>query len=516
MSDRVLIVDDEPIIRNGLRNFIDWEQEGLELVTGCANGMEAMDIIRMQQIDILITDIKMPVMDGLELIKHALQHNPNMKVVLISSYNEFEYVRQGLKYGAVDYLLKPTLEADELIAVLTRCKELLERQRLQSAEKQQMEHHTSMLERKRIEQEIIRNLAVHSSSSAYVDIFGSSIDAYLSAFVVGEGLYERQELYGRLHVSMLYEDIQLMFYTQFEHGIAPVLAGEAMLLILPYRSEESIHQLEQFKDHVEREVQWPVTMGYVIAKATDRIEQGFSRSRAAVMRSFFEGTSRLYRWIPEDVPEDRSIAASDFHIHHMIELIRDASEQRAVLQQLGQRWRTQGLSADQVKKEAYELLSAYVYLSGTALLMSDVRETVWRCDSMEQLERMIAEWTVDLEHPNMLLLQDKGHGGQLILKAIEHMKQHYREDLTLQDVADSIHVSKSYFSNLFKKQTGQNFIDFLIDLRLQSAKALLAKNECKVYEVAEKSGFNDVKYFSKLFKKMTQMTPMEYREKHQS
>jgi two-component system response regulator YesN len=120
-----------------------------------------------------------------------------------------------------------------------------------------------------------------------------------------------------------------------------------------------------------------------------------------------------------------------------------------------------------------------------------------------------------MEHPSQLRLNDKGHGGQLITKAIEYIKLHYREELTLQEVADTIHVSKSYFSNLFKKQSGQNFIDYLIDLRLHEAKRMLVQNEYKIYEVAEKSGFNDVKYFSKLFKKMTQMTPVEYREKHQ-
>lgn len=111
MNDYVLIVDDEPIIRNGLKNFINWDEQGLTLVGDCANGLEAFERLRSQPIDILITDIKMPVMDGLELTRKALEVNPLTKVILISSYNEFEYVREGMKQGAVDYLLKPSLEA---------------------------------------------------------------------------------------------------------------------------------------------------------------------------------------------------------------------------------------------------------------------------------------------------------------------------------------------------------------------------------------------------------------------
>ncbi|KHF31618.1 putative response regulatory protein [Paenibacillus sp. P1XP2] len=223
MTDRVLIVDDEPIIRKGLKGFIDWELHGLQLEGDCANGVEALELIQTKPIDILITDIKMPLMDGLQLTQKALQVNPDMKVVLISSYNEFDYVREGMKYGAVDYLLKPSLEAGELIIVLDRCKVMLQKQRQQVVERQIYSEHVHKLERKRLEQEIIRWLVTEQAKMRFTDIFGETTEAYVCAFGVLDGLEEWQELYGKLHISIIYEEIQACFYDQIPQGALPFL-----------------------------------------------------------------------------------------------------------------------------------------------------------------------------------------------------------------------------------------------------------------------------------------------------
>ncbi|WP_169088357.1 response regulator [Paenibacillus sp. PL91] len=514
MYDNVLIVDDEPIIRNGLKSFIDWAEQGLALAGDCANGLEALELLRSRPIDILITDIKMPVMDGLELTRHALEINPLMKVVLISSYNEFEYVREGMKHGAVDYLLKPTLEAGELIAVLGRCKEMLQKNRRQAVQKQQFDEQLTLLERRRSEQEIIRLLASSQSEASLFDIFGKQKESYLCAFVVSDGLNEWQERYGNLHISMMYEDMQAIFYEQFQHGSAPILTGEGIFMIYPYEKDAEA-ALESFKARVAAELSTSISIGYCIVKETDWVEIGLRRSRSAEKRRFFEGTGKLFAWEqPLNEHEDEQ-EAEEMNMHAMVEWIRAESSIKTIIDRFVAKWAKGDLAPELVRREAYELLSAYAYLNGNSKALSDFREHIWRCETVVQLEAALRHLFVEMEHPSRLRLNDKGHGGQLITKAIEYIKLHYRDELTLQEVADTIHVSKSYFSNLFKKQSGQNFIDYLIDLRLHEAKRMLVQNEYKIYEVAEKSGFNDVKYFSKLFKKMTQMTPVEYREKHQ-
>lgn len=514
MNDYVLIVDDEPIIRNGLKNFIDWEKVGLTLAGGCANGAEALELLRSRPIDILITDIKMPVMDGLELTRHALQLNPQMKIVLISSYNEFEYVREGMKNGAVDYLLKPSLEAEELLAVLARCKEMLANSRRQALQRKQYDQQLTTMERRRSEQEIIRLLAASQPEFTFNDIFGPQNERYLCAFIVSDGLNEWQEQYGDLHISIMYEDMQTIFYEEFQEGSAPILSRDGLLLIYPYE-EGGEAKLLRFKARIAAELSISISIGYSIEQAAERVETGLKRSQAAGQRRFFEGTDKLFPWEQRSHLQDGEPVYEEQNMHAMVEWIRAENSTKKVIDSFVSKWSKGSMTPEQVRREAYELLSAHAYLNGDSKTLSDYRDHIWRCDTVVQLEAALRHFFEEMEHPNQLRLQDKGHGGQLITKAISYIKLHFREELTLQEVADTIHVSKSYLSNLFKKQSGQNFIDYLIDLRLHEAKRMLVQHEYKIYEVAEKSGFNDVKYFSKLFKKMTQMTPVEYREKHQ-
>lgn len=514
MSDTVLIVDDEPIIRNGLANFIDWSKLGLHLAGSCANGQEALELMNRGPIDILITDIKMPVMDGLQLTRKALELNPRLKVVLISSYNEFEYVREGMKHGAVDYLLKPSLEAEELTAVLGRCKDMLEQDRRRTEQKRQLERQFSVLERKRLEQEIIRELVSGGSDAAFQDMLGEKDASYLCAFIVIDGLAEQTELYGHLHIGMMYEEMQEVFYGLVPFGSAPVLAGEG-LFVLFAGEEDAEALLGTLKARIEAELAATVSVGYCAEAGTGGVKRALNKSRAAAMRRFFEGTGRIFGWQPGAGGREPAQEPAEMSMHAMVDAIREAIDAKRVIDGFSERWSKGGMTPEQVRREAYELLSAFAYLNGDAKLLSDYRENIRRCETVERLTALLYQLCEELEQPGLAKLSDKGHGGQLIAKAIEYIKLHYREELTLQEVADSIHVSKSYFSNLFKKQAGQNFIDYLIDLRLHEAKRMLTQKDYKIYEVAEKSGFNDVKYFSKLFKRMTQMTPVEYREKHQ-
>ncbi|WP_372661665.1 response regulator [Cohnella sp.] len=518
MEDQVLIVDDEPIIRKGLKSFIEWEKEGLSLQGDCANGFEALEIIKSQHIDILITDIKMPVMDGLQLTREALEVNPNMKIVLISSYNEFEYVREGMKSGAIDYLLKPSLEADELVSVLRRCKQGLRHHREQLDVIEKYNNHALVLRRKKYEQDIIKLLVTNHSDSRLVDIFGEYNGTYMCAFVILDGLHDWQERYGKLHISVIYEDIQAIFYDSFDKGTAPLLAGEGIYLLYPdaESAEDAEVMLYQFKKLVEDALGMQITISYCMEQATQLLEESINKSRSAGLLRFFEGTGKIYKWLELSKIRENETEHIEMNMHTLLEIIRKSEQSTSVIETLEARWRSKELSSEQVKKEAVEFITAFAYSNGVSRSYSDFRENVWRCETLEQVESTVRGLMKEMEHPSLLRLNDKGHSGQLVTKAIEYIKLHYLEELTLQDVADSIHVSKNYCSNLFKKQAGQNFIDYLIDLRMHEAKRLLVLGECKIYEVAEKSGFNDVKYFSKLFKKITQMTPLEYRENHQS
>src|SRR5690554_2907780 len=127
MPYKVMVVDDEPMIRFGLVSCIDWKMEGFELIGEAANGASALRLLNDQHLDVLITDIKMPLMDGLELSRSLKQINPNVKVIIVSSYSDFGYAQQAVRLGVVmDYILKPTMEPEDLLRIVRACKEELD------------------------------------------------------------------------------------------------------------------------------------------------------------------------------------------------------------------------------------------------------------------------------------------------------------------------------------------------------------------------------------------------------
>lgn len=515
---RILIVDDEPIIRNGIEAFIDWEKEGLSVEAICANGAEALAAMEDHPVDILITDIRMPVMNGLELMKQAFELYPWLKVIMISSYSDFEYVREGLKLGAVDYLLKAALKPEELLAVLRRCISMLEEERRKEAEFQQG---AAYRERKSIEQEIKRLIVQGEVQVSLIDWAPAWFkQGYACVYLILDGAEELKENQGCLHVQLLMEDLQELFYEQANEGAAMVMGDSGMFLVFPDNGGDAELRLRYWKKSVETDLGVSLSAGLTVEKGIARILKGLADSRTACQRRFFEGLGFVYVW--EGSTENKGTAqVSMAEIEPpdwkpLFEMIRSGDPISSAVEYATERWKALSLNPEQVKQEACDLLTEICELQAHAgPPLSELLDLLERTETLEQIASLLKSGLENIGKTLIPRLADKGSGGQLITLAMEYIALHYSENLTLQIVADTVHVSKNYFSVLFKKQTGQNFIDYLIELRIREAKRLLAKDDVRISAISESTGFNDVNYFRKLFKKITGLTPLEYREKHQ-
>lgn len=517
---RVLIVDDEPVSRNGIYAFIDWEKEGMQAEDDCANGLEALAALERCPFDILITDIKMPLMNGIQLIKEALELYPWLKVILISSYSDFEYVKEGLKLGAVDYLLKPTLEPEELLAVLRRCVSMLEDEREKARERNDYLQGAMYRERKVLEQEIKRLIVQGQRSSSSTGWAPAWLDkSYVCVYLMLDGADEWRENHGYLYVQLLLEEFQERFYVQVEEGAALLVSESCMFLIFPEEEGDAEQRILQWKKVLQTEREISTSVGFTVEQGTGSILKGFAESRGACQRRFFEGLGGLFKLNAIENRYGPTSAKTQAHFDWapFYKIIRDGDPVSSAVEFALERWKSGALSPEQVKQEACSLLTgAYQLLSDAESLLPEQLDLLRRAETLEQLAALLTDQLEETGKPFIPKPADNGYGGQLITKALEYIADHYTENLTLQGMADIVHVSKSYFSLLFKKQTGRNFIDYLIELRIWEAKQLLAQNDSKIYDVAKAAGFKDVKYFSKAFKKGTGFTPMEYREKHQS
>ncbi|MCM3444104.1 response regulator transcription factor [Metabacillus halosaccharovorans] len=509
---KVMIVDDEPIIRFGLKSSINWERENLFLLGDFSNGKQALEAIEAAgQVDILITDIKMPVMDGLTLMKKALKINPMLKVVLVSSYNEFDYAREGLTHGAMDYILKPTLEPESFCKTIQKCvKKIVEEQTIKK-KLDSVERTNHFRERKKIEQEVKRVLLQKHRETN----IGHLVDMFQTPFIVVclkmKQIDKVEEEYGFLFKSLIFEEIQERFYKDREEGIS-IQIGESELLFFIKNTCNPLTDIHRLKEKVEKETMVSFSFGYEVVTDCKGLVTGYERSVLASQRHFFNQHTNIfvYKHPVEEFVHPLSL-------QELKELLTNIDVENVPIF-LGERlkqWRSEQMTPTDIKKEACDIL--------TTLFMERIEYSflIDRCSEIERSESLndLNEYLLKgFEACDQYITNQKmksNTDNELIDKALDFIHKHYTQELTLQHVADHIHISRNYFSILFKRFLGQNFIDYVIDLRIKKARELLVHTSLKVYEVAGNAGFNDVKYFSKLFKKVTGSSPGDFRMQHQ-
>ncbi|HZG86302.1 response regulator transcription factor [Paenibacillus sp.] len=497
---RVLLADDEPLIRYGIKASVDWEREGFRLVADVANGADALAVMETETIDILITDIKMPIMDGLALTKKAMALHPGIKVVFVSSYNDFEYVREGLRLGVVDYILKPSLEPEDLLQIVKKCAEAIRAEGRVPRDAAEDD-----LRERRGYEHTLKRFLVHRSQAAPAGRFPPWLDgAYTAAYAA---LHRQGEADGFLNKSIVADSFVDLFYAENPRGIVFPTSESEMFCLLPFE-EAPERRFGKLRDAMRSENGTDVSFGCVASRGTDDLQRAYDCSKQACRRSFFRGAG-IYRFEEAD-PSIRDASGED--LPRMLESIPDPNGE-ALAEAVGRwraRWTAGGKPPDALKEEACRVLSQRFKHAIDPYALVECFDLLFASETFDELCRRLLEQIAELSKIGPELAAPQNPVG----KALEYIRRHYLETITLQQVADYVHVSKNYFSILFKKTMGCNFIDYLIDLRIQKAKELLLRTDLKIYEIAEQSGFNDTKYFSKLFKKVIGLSPNEFRECH--
>lgn len=547
----VMIVDDEPIVRLGVKASIPWENGLYTLIGEYPNGLaglEAIEALEDQRVDILITDIKMPVMDGLQLIREALVRRPALQVILLSSYNEFEYARQGLKLGVVDYMLKHTLEPAELAAVLMRCVQAIERENERVSGLGELQDAERDRRRRRLETEVKRRLFAGAGREEEqpLRLPPAYADGYAAALLAIDNREELEQERGDLYLQLILDEMKELFPGQAGESVC-FPSGEAELFaLLPGSAAAAEQGLLAARRFLQAKLGIRLTAVLVVGAGRDGAVRGpepFLSARRVLERRFFGGGGRLYRAgdplaeregaaVADGEPvtgnglgacggvgdtenggesETTAAAGTPGDLANAL-LLHQVPLEQALMEQ-ERRWCTGKLSPDAIRQEAGELLSQLWVNHPESPNLIDLVAGIKRTETLQQLGAYLAG-SIRVLVKNRSGLRSPLSGSEFIHKALTYIDEHYTEELTLQSVSDQVHISKNYFCLMFKKETGQNFIDYVISLRIARAKLLLLTTPLKIYEIAQEAGFHDVKYFSKLFKKLTDNSPVDYRELH--
>jgi two-component system response regulator YesN len=468
---KVLIVDDESWVVESLKDLVSWAQYGFEVVGQAASGSEALDAIRKLNPDVVFTDIRMPEMNGLELIRRGKTMGGAIRFVVVSGYAEFAYAQKALSYGAAAYCLKPFDEI-EIGGVLVKLKETLD-----------------------------------SARPIREDIMQILLD--------DSGGRSQEKLLGML------EDQGILNWV--EQGIVPVVAiglselhlpaGRVIKLITGTAKTAYLMNEEQAKELLRIGAEnYPEDMlGIGVGKLlTDRrgIRSGIEEADIGAYQCFIVGKPGVFT-LP--IMRDTELKALLAEIHTAI----GSKDSETVLCNLD---RIDGLFREGVLTirhafEVYNLTISFLFDLGR-------KETILY--SYEQLVRLFAnvsEMIAELKSlAGQYMLQMSAHApeskNQTFKPILQYVTENFRRDLSLQELANQFFMNPSYISQLFKKEVGETFTAYVARLRVEQACELLERGSSTVSEIAEKIGYRDYFYFTRLFKKLTGQTPTQYRETH--
>lgn len=488
MSYKVFIVEDDVNFRYAMQEIVPWAENGFEVVGSAVHGVQALEMLEHIYVDVVITDMSMPLMNGIELTRILQERYPEIAVVAFSAYDDFHFVKEAMKNGAKDYILKQDLNPDDVIRVLQRvCKEREDKDREEKA-------------RDRYRYYMMRWFTRNETPTGEIREYAASLvaDKWVMLAVLLRGD----------------EDLHLHMEGTVSSNVLLQLHDERQNIYILYRVEET-SSMQQRRSMEQQAVQalrhsCTGTIGALASRAhrgaegLDTITQELVGLRGVLPYTsagvlFYEDYEQAirtrepdYRYeIPEQLPLD------------------DEAAFREALTAM-----EESLRAHMPDEEA--LNDAYIRFYQRAARAGHISEDI-SGDFVTALNdrRTLADKSAWLTNELRTRREEAGQsytGGRVeIERAIRYIREHYAEDLTLADVAGHVGLSENYFSNLFKAETGENMTAYVNRIRIERARYYLTHTGMKVYEVSEQVGYKNTTYFSRIFKRYTGQSVADFK-----
>lgn len=501
---KILIADDEDYTREGLIESIDWDEFGIDEVMQASNGQEALKTARWFHPDIVLTDIRMPKMDGITFAKELLESSQESRVIFISGYMEIEYLKSAIQLSVVDYIEKPIDLAALRKALAKAVSEVKEKRRNQQTVKNQRDVQqqtlVSLLCNKESDTRTIEKLARETGfplNTVYVCIF------------VQHGAKDppqEGDMGKLLQILQSRQGKALGRYDQDKRQFQ-------MVLSLPEGKQYQIMPI--CSDLLEAFPRAWVGVG-MEANSYQRVCKSCRTAAAAINCAFYQHEQRIFR-INEEIQRKSTIEPGIYGEFLQI-LSGPPNQLKKWFQDLFEELRkniycpkeqvcTLMTSLLVVLHRKYpELYGRYAGIGSE----EQIQPVVAGMESMREMELFLDEILAWIQTQS----EEKAGYSRIVQGAIDYVAQHFGEkDLSVAQIADCLHFSPAYLNVLFKQEMKMTIKQYLSNYRLERAKLMLEKDFYKVTEIAEKCGYANANYFAKVFREATGMTPMEYRKR---
>lgn len=524
---KVVIADDEERICQLIQALINWESMGMEIVGMAHNGIEAYDAVQKLHPDILVTDIRMPGLSGLELIEKVKATCPEVEIIIISGYAHFEYAQQAIRFGVGHYLLKPINKAEltetlEKLASRIGQRQASERDKqvlLQKAQKNENYMRSKLLtmllngEQVFLTGEILQNQYGITVKSGLIQPFCLKMDC-------------EEEALGSSSVSVLMEKaLEILDRNLREKGLDPIMECQGFYCIglLNYESRQqeevrrilknALSQLELQKA-IFQSVEFSLALGSAVRRAEELENAGMEISRL-IQQRLVKGSGRIleHRENYTSLQGEKLLEKYIREITHASEVMStDLADEAALYLQkkVGEAKNPRGCDILDIVYSAADVFTACIQLANRTECLEAFRRQCEQCSNTEKLFSTLRGF----QQKYIREIEEKRENDRVrpIRKAKEYIQNHYGEPITLEEVSGEVGLSPTYFSVLFKKTEGEGFARYLINVRMEQAKVLLRETNLPVVEICKKVGYNDLKHFTQTFEKATEVKPSTYRK----
>ena len=541
---KIFLAEDEVVVRETIKRMIPWEELGFELVGEAADGEMALPLLIRQQPDLLITDIKMPFMDGLTLARLAKKEIPGLKVVILSGYDDFNYAKQAIGIGVEDYLLKP-ITKNALIERLSEIRSRYEHEKTQKEYYEKFQREMQAYE-KNSSRDFFEALVDGSMDMMEVykraeklglDIVAEAYNVLIFTMNCDEDFSGQRDEYSSWEAESLellenffagHSSAMLFRSNIFSYGV--LLKGQRETI--EENTRACVDEIRKILSRQDGRREWFLAVGQSVERLS-QIQKSYHTASRAFSQRYLYDENILYYDEMETMEHPGGQAETEDNAY--LQKVDVNALNPAILQKFlsnGLQEETENFVKDYfyaIGQEPMESLvfRNYVILNVRFSVISFIKGLGCDTNEMESAdtEEVLAESGKNMESAiayakkmisQAIEIRDQNSGNKnrsILRTAVDFIDSHYmEEDISLNTVANVANVSANHFSALFSQNMGQTFTEYLTDLRMNKAKELLRCTAMRSSEIAGEVGYKDAHYFSYLFKKTQGMTPSEYRK----
>ncbi|POP31824.1 hypothetical protein C3B58_14730 [Lactonifactor longoviformis] len=529
MKIRVMIVEDEPIIRMGIASVLPWDEIDCEVVALAENGVDGLEKAKSFQPQLVISDIRMPKMDGLSMIETLVSANPDIQVILLTGYKEFEYAQRAISFGVSNYILKP-VDQDELLEVV---KELAEKIKKSIALKKEKELLKAKVKESLpiLKDKFISSLLFSSPDTLYrvcekMEYFNLRIDRFAILNIEIDSFHELEKGFTEDDVQILLflivEQIEELLpdygFTAitFHHkkSVYAIIGGDKEMMtkeLLPEYARE-------LGERIESCGRFSVSIGISRAyEGAANIRKARIEADKCAVQSYYLGAGSVICYSDLQNISDSGEGVAEVETEAFFEALRQGGDIAAEARHLCDQLKNvkniiivKSTVAEWISKSYRYLMEDYGESTELSESLETAMEKTYYAKSLQNFMDIMNETSGWIE--GFISQKQLSRTEYIMDRAVQYMRENCRREISLEEVADQVYVSKWYFSKLFRKEKGIKFSDYMSALRIDQAQKIIRENpSLKNYEVADMVGFGNVRYFSQLFKKITGKTPSEFR-----